>query len=126
MTASPQTALISVSDKTGLIELAEAFHHRGIRLLSTGGSAQAIEDAGRSEEMFLVGVDGQKEALLAIMEDTNYAATGLNNSDQIGRAAFHRLMAILAGAEPPKETVLPSPLITIDNVVKHYDPDSVF
>ncbi len=46
MTASPQTALISVSDKTGLIELAEAFHHRGIRLLSTGGSAQAIEDAG--------------------------------------------------------------------------------
>lgn len=46
MTASPQTALISVSDKTGLVELAEAFHHRGIRLLSTGGSAQAIEDAG--------------------------------------------------------------------------------
>lgn len=90
------------------------------------GAQLAIEDAGRSEEMFLVGVDGQKEALLAIMEGTNYAATGLNNSDQIGRAAFHRLMAILAGADPPKETVLPSPLITIDNAVKHYDPDSVF
>ena len=90
------------------------------------GAQKAIEDAGRSDEMFLVGVDGQKEALLAIMNGTNYAATGLNNSDQIGRAACHRLMAILAGANPPKETVLPSPLITIDNVEKHYDPDSVF
>ncbi len=90
------------------------------------GAQLAIADAGRSEEMFLVGVDGQKEALLQILNGTNYAATGLNNSDQIGRAAFHRLMAILAGAEAPQETVLPSPLITIDNVARYYDPDSVF
>lgn len=90
------------------------------------GAQKAIGDAGRSEEMFLVGVDGQKEALLQILNGTNYAATGLNNSDQIGRAAFHRLMAILAGAVAPKDTVLPSPLITIDNVGRYYNPDSVF
>jgi ABC-type sugar transport system substrate-binding protein len=90
------------------------------------GAQNAIADAGRSDEMFLVGVDGQKEALLQILNGTNYAATGLNNSDQIGRAAFHRLMAILAGAQAPDQTVLPSPLITSDNVVKFYDPDSVF
>jgi len=90
------------------------------------GAQKAIQDAGRSDEMFLVGVDGQKEALLQILNGTNYAATGLNNSDQIGRAAFHRLMAILAGAVPPKDTVLPSPLITIDNVARFYNPDSVF
>jgi ribose transport system substrate-binding protein len=90
------------------------------------GAQKAIQDAGRSDEMFLVGVDGQKEALLPILNGTNYAATGLNNSDQIGRAAFHRLMAILAGAEAPHDTVLPSPLITIDNVARFYNPDSVF
>ena len=45
-TPSPKTALLSVSDKTGLIELAKALHAHGVRLLSTGGSAQAIEDAG--------------------------------------------------------------------------------
>lgn len=90
------------------------------------GAQKAISDAGRSDEMFLVGVDGQKEALLEILNGTNYAATGLNNSDQIGRAAFHRLMAILAGAKAPKDTILPSPRITIDNVVKYYDPDSLF
>ena len=91
------------------------------------GAQKAIEDAGRSAEMFLVGVDGEKAALVNIMtEGSNYAATGLNNSDQIGRAAFNRLMAIMAGVDSPKDTVLPSPIITKDNVVKYYNPDSVF
>lgn len=90
------------------------------------GAQRAISDAGRSEEMFLCGVDGQKEALLQIKDSTNYACTGLNDSDQIGRAGFNRMMAILAGATPEKDTYLPSPLITIDNVIKFYDPNSLF
>ena len=90
------------------------------------GAQRAIADAGRTEEMFLVGVDGQKEALLQILHGTNYAATGLNNSDQIGRAGFNRLMSILAGAAAEHDTYLPSPLITEDNVEKYYDPNSLF
>ncbi|MCK0150220.1 bifunctional phosphoribosylaminoimidazolecarboxamide formyltransferase/IMP cyclohydrolase [Marivita sp. S6314] len=39
-------ALLSVSDKTGLVDLAKALEARGIELLSTGGSAQALRDAG--------------------------------------------------------------------------------
>lgn len=39
-------ALISVSDKTGLIELGQALEGRGIEILSTGGSAKALRDAG--------------------------------------------------------------------------------
>ena len=39
-------ALLSVSDKTGLIDLAKNLASRGIELLSTGGSAKAIRDAG--------------------------------------------------------------------------------
>lgn len=39
-------ALISVSDKSGLTELAHAFVDAGIKLLSTGGSAAALRDAG--------------------------------------------------------------------------------
>lgn len=90
------------------------------------GAQTAIQDAGRSDEIILAGVDGQKEALLEILNGTNYVATGLNNSDQIGRAGFNRLMAILAGLEAPKDTVLPSPLINPDNVVKFYDENSIF
>ncbi|MCD9033928.1 bifunctional phosphoribosylaminoimidazolecarboxamide formyltransferase/IMP cyclohydrolase [Luteimonas sp. Y-2-2-4F] len=39
-------ALLSVSDKTGLVDLARALSARGVELLSTGGTAQAIREAG--------------------------------------------------------------------------------
>jgi phosphoribosylaminoimidazolecarboxamide formyltransferase/IMP cyclohydrolase len=39
-------ALISVSDKTGIVEFAQALHALGIKLLSTGGTAKLLADAG--------------------------------------------------------------------------------
>jgi phosphoribosylaminoimidazolecarboxamide formyltransferase/IMP cyclohydrolase len=39
-------ALLSVSDKSGLVDLARALAARGAEILSTGGSAQALRDAG--------------------------------------------------------------------------------
>ena len=39
-------ALLSVSDKTGLIDFARALSSAGVELLSTGGTAKAIRDAG--------------------------------------------------------------------------------
>lgn len=39
-------ALLSVSDKTGLVELGQALAERGVELLSTGGSAAALRKAG--------------------------------------------------------------------------------
>ncbi len=39
-------ALLSVSDKTGLVDLGKALAARGIELLSTGGTAGALRDAG--------------------------------------------------------------------------------
>ncbi|MEZ0470961.1 bifunctional phosphoribosylaminoimidazolecarboxamide formyltransferase/IMP cyclohydrolase [Luteimonas salinilitoris] len=39
-------ALLSVSDKTGLIDLARALAARDIELLSTGGTARALREAG--------------------------------------------------------------------------------
>jgi phosphoribosylaminoimidazolecarboxamide formyltransferase/IMP cyclohydrolase len=39
-------ALLSVSDKTGLAELAAALHDAGLELVSTGGTASAIAAAG--------------------------------------------------------------------------------
>ena len=40
------TALLSVSDKTGIVEFAQALHARGVKLLSTGGTARLLADAG--------------------------------------------------------------------------------
>ena len=39
-------ALLSVSDKTGLVPFAEALHARGVTLLSTGGTAKVLAEAG--------------------------------------------------------------------------------
>ncbi len=39
-------ALISVSDKTGLAELAAGLRAQGVEILSTGGSAKALQEAG--------------------------------------------------------------------------------
>ncbi|MDR3498537.1 MAG: bifunctional phosphoribosylaminoimidazolecarboxamide formyltransferase/IMP cyclohydrolase [Parvibaculum sp.] len=39
-------ALLSVSDKTGLVDFARALHEAGVELVSTGGTAKAIKDAG--------------------------------------------------------------------------------
>ncbi|MGO1075019.1 substrate-binding domain-containing protein [Inquilinus sp. CA228] len=91
------------------------------------GAQKAIADAGRSGEIFITSVDGEKGALAEIAKPgSNYAATGLNSSDQIGRAGFQRVMAILAGGQSEKDTVLPSPIITAENVAKFYDADSKF
>lgn len=39
-------ALLSVSDKTGLLDFARALAGQGVELLSTGGTAKALRDAG--------------------------------------------------------------------------------
>jgi phosphoribosylaminoimidazolecarboxamide formyltransferase/IMP cyclohydrolase len=42
----PRRALLSVSDKTGIVELARALDASGVSLLSTGGTFKAIQAAG--------------------------------------------------------------------------------
>ena len=39
-------ALLSVSDKSGLLEFAQSLAAHGVELLSTGGTAKLIRDAG--------------------------------------------------------------------------------
>ncbi len=46
MAAKVAQALLSVSDKTGVVEFARQLSARGIKLLSTGGTAKALADAG--------------------------------------------------------------------------------
>ena len=43
---SARRALLSVSDKTGLVDLARGLADAGVHLISTGGTARALRDAG--------------------------------------------------------------------------------
>src|ERR1700740_2221878 len=41
-----KNALVSVSDKTGLVEFLKTLHEKGLRIVSTGGTAKTLRDAG--------------------------------------------------------------------------------
>src|SRR3974377_432729 len=43
-----ERALLSVSDKAGLVSLAQALAAAGVELISTGGTAKALREAGLS------------------------------------------------------------------------------
>ncbi|HZP82007.1 MAG TPA: bifunctional phosphoribosylaminoimidazolecarboxamide formyltransferase/IMP cyclohydrolase [Chthonomonadaceae bacterium] len=46
MSASKRLALLSVSDKTGLVAFAQGLHRLGFEIVSTGGTATALASAG--------------------------------------------------------------------------------
>lgn len=83
-----RTALLSVSDKTGIVELAQALIEQGVRLLSTGGTHKAIAAAGLAvtDVTDVTGfpeiMDGRVKTLhplvhgglLAIRDDADHAA----------------------------------------------------
>lgn len=46
MSKKIERALISVSDKTGILEFAQALHGKGVEILSTGGTAKLLADNG--------------------------------------------------------------------------------
>ena len=39
-----RTALLSVSDKNGIVPFAKALHEQGVKLISTGGTAKLLAD----------------------------------------------------------------------------------
>lgn len=45
-TLTVKRALLSVSDKTGIVDLAKFLESKGVEIISTGGTAQALKDAG--------------------------------------------------------------------------------
>ncbi len=81
-------ALLSVSDKTGLIDFARALAGRGVELVSTGGTARTLSEAGLAviDVSELTGfpemMDGRVKTLhpkvhgglLAIRDNTGHAA----------------------------------------------------
>ncbi len=86
------------------------------------GAQRAIEAAGKSKQIAIAGVDGQLEALQAILAGTNYLVTGLNSPKVIGSLSLDRTVAVLGGAKVEKDTVVPSPQITKANAAQYLDP----
>ena len=56
-------ALLSVTDKTGIVDFARALDRMGVEILSTGGTFQALKDAGITNLREVADVTGFPEML---------------------------------------------------------------
>ena len=89
------------------------------------GALKTLKAAGR-KDVFIVGVDGQRQAYEEIRKDGQYLATVINNSYEIATRAVEIMVDVLDGKKVPEKTITGTILVTKDNVDKYYDPDSIF
>jgi phosphoribosylaminoimidazolecarboxamide formyltransferase/IMP cyclohydrolase len=83
----PQRALLSVSDKTGIVELATALSNQSVELISTGSTASVLRESGLVVQE-VSAVTGFKEALDGRVKTLHPAIHGGILADR--RKARHR------------------------------------
>ena len=118
-------ALLSVSDKTGLVDFARALAARNVELLSTGGTAKAIRDAGLpvrdvSEATgFPEMMDGRVKTLHPVVHGGLLGRAGIDDAvmAQHGIAPIDLLVLNLY----PFEKVSADPASTMDEIVENID-----
>ncbi|GMH45654.1 hypothetical protein BSKO_13611 [Bryopsis sp. KO-2023] len=121
-------ALVSVSDKSGLAELAKGLSNAGFELISTGGSAAAMESAGfevtRVEQLtgFPEMLDGRVKTLhpmvhggiLAKRENEDHMATVESNN-------IPMIDVVVVNLYPFRSTVLSKPPVDFDTAIENID-----
>ena len=118
-------ALLSVSDKTGLLDLARALASRNVELLSTGGTAKAIRDAGLpvrdvSEVTgFPEMMDGRVKTLHPLVHGGLLGRAGIDDAvmAEHGIGAIDLLVLNLY----PFEAVSANPDSTMDEIIENID-----
>ncbi|MHB8911740.1 MAG: bifunctional phosphoribosylaminoimidazolecarboxamide formyltransferase/IMP cyclohydrolase [Lysobacter sp.] len=118
-------ALLSVSDKTGLVDLARALAARGVELLSTGGTAKAIRDAGlpvrdvSDVTGFPEIMDGRVKTLHPIVHGGLLGRAGVDDAvmAQHGIAPIDLLVLNLY----PFEQVAANPASSFDAIIENID-----
>ena len=123
----PRRALLSVSDKTGLVDLGRGLVARGFELVSTGGTARTLRDAGLPVTD-VAAVTGFPEMLDGRVKTLHPRVHGGILADR--RLAGHRSQLIAAGIAPfelvvvnlyPFGAALERPGITVDQLIEEID-----
>ena len=118
-------ALLSVSDKTGLLELAEALSAHGVELLSTGGTAKALRDAGLAVKDvsevtgFPEMMDGRVKTLHPKVHGGLLGRDGLD--DAVMQAHGIEKIDLLVLNLYPFERVTGDPACTLETAVENID-----
>ncbi|MEJ6000974.1 bifunctional phosphoribosylaminoimidazolecarboxamide formyltransferase/IMP cyclohydrolase [Paucibacter soli] len=121
------TALISVSDKTGILEFAQALHALNVRLLSTGGTAKLLLEAGlpvtevAEHTSFPEMLDGRVKTLHPKIHGGLLARRDL--PEHMAAAALHgiAMIDILAVNLYPFEATVAKPGCTLEDAIENID-----
>jgi phosphoribosylaminoimidazolecarboxamide formyltransferase/IMP cyclohydrolase len=120
-------ALLSVSDKTGLVDFARELHGRGWTLLSTGGTARTLRDAGLpvTEVSEVTGHPEMMEGRVKTLHPAVHA--GLlgrrDNADDVAQMAAHGyepIDLVAVNLYPFRETVA-RPDATLADAIENID-----
>ncbi len=123
----PRRALLSVSDKTGLVDLGRGLVERGFELVSTGGTARALRAAGL-EVTDVASVTGFPEMLDGRLKTLHPRVHGGLLADR--RNPDHRRQLLAAAIAPfelvvvnlyPFAAALERPGITVDELIEEID-----
>ncbi|MGD9607407.1 MAG: bifunctional phosphoribosylaminoimidazolecarboxamide formyltransferase/IMP cyclohydrolase [Leucobacter sp.] len=105
-------ALISVSDKTGLLELAQALSEAGVEIVSTGSTAATIRDAGHpvtdvaEVTGFAEALDGRVKTLHPAVHSGLLADLRLeDHRRQLGELGFAPFELVVVNLYPFEQTV---------------------
>ena len=120
-------ALISVSDKTGVVELAKKLNAAGIEIVSTGGTMQAIKDAG-IPVMYVSDVTGFPEIMDGRVKTLNpYIHGGIlavrDNPSHVQAMKEHKITPIdmvVVNLYPFRETIA-KPDVTLAEAIENID-----
>jgi len=105
-------ALLSVSDKTGITKLAKELHAHKVELISTGGTAKAIRDAGIpvTDVSEITGfeecLDGRVKTLHPIIHGGILARTSHQpDNEELKRLGISPIELVVVNLYPFQETV---------------------
>ncbi|MDD5503401.1 MAG: bifunctional phosphoribosylaminoimidazolecarboxamide formyltransferase/IMP cyclohydrolase [Candidatus Thermoplasmatota archaeon] len=119
-------ALISVSDKTGIVDFAKGLSALGVEILSTGGTAKALRDAGvpvkdvSEYTGFPEMLDGRVKTLHPKIHGGILA---LRNPKHLGELAKHNIGTIdlVAVNLYPFEATIAKPNVHLEEVIENID-----
>ena len=122
-----QRALVSVSDKTGVVDFARKLHAAGVEIISTGGTMKAIKDAG-IPVTYVSDVTGFPEILNGRVKTLNpYIHGGIlavrDNPEHVREMKEHNIKGIdlvVCNLYPFKETIS-KPGVTLDEAIENID-----
>src|SRR5712691_7950075 len=122
-----ERALISVSDKTGLVEFAQRLNRHSIELISTGGTARTLREAGLAirDISDLTGfpeiLDGRVKTLHPKVHGGLLAIRGKpEHQQQVEANGIYYIDMVVVNLYPFRETVARED-VTVEDAIENID-----